>query len=171
MHLTLPRAALQTVALVLLASLWHQDIAAQTSAAEKNARVLRPYMQPYQVTKLEWELLQFNLLWSGSYAPPASHLISYPVIFEYRTNRFRSTFFIVENREYQDPEPWSRLSRLKRESNLQGAVNQLLELLGQSFPELKTNPGLLYIEFKFRQSGGGFVNAAKFENGILAVVE
>ena len=171
MQSTLPRAFSQTFALVLLASTCHQDVYAQQTAAEKNARALRPYMQPYQVTKLEWELLQFNLLWSGSYAPPASHLTSYPVIFDYRTNRFRSTFMIVENREYQDIEPWSRLSRLKRESNLQGAVNQLLELLGQSFPELKKNPGLLYVEFKFRQSGGGFVNAAKFENGNLSVIE
>lgn len=154
-----------------MTALWHPIAASQANAAERNAKVLRPYMQPYQLTKLEWELLQFNLLWSGSYAPPASYLTSYPVIFDYRASRFRSLLGITESREYQDPDPWSRLSRVKRESILQGAVDHLREILGQSFPEVKTKGELLFIEFKFRQPGGGFVNAAKFENGTLTLSE
>lgn len=154
-----------------MTALWHQSAASQASVAERNAKALRAYMQPYQPTKLEWELLQFNLLWAGSYVPPASYLTSYPVIFDYRASRFRGLVGITENREYQDPDSWSRLSRVKRESILQGAVDQLRELLGQSFPEVKTKGELLFIEFKFRQPGGGFVNAAKFENGTLTISE
>ena len=148
-----------------------QLAAAQSTQADRNARSLRPYMQPYQVTKLEWELLQFNLLWSGSLSNSGTYLTSFPVIFDHRVMRFRSFFRISETREFQDPEPWSRLTRLKRESVLQGGVDQLRELLGQNFPEVKARPELLFIEFKFSQSGGGIVNAAKFENGTLTLAE
>ena len=132
---------------------------------------MRGYMQPHAVTKLDWELLQFNLLWAGAYAAPASYLNSYPLIFDYKTMRFRTVLNIVERREYQDPDPWSRLSRIKRESVLQGAVDQLRELLTLSFPEVKSKPELLLIEFKYKQSEGSFVNAAKYENGTLFLVE
>ena len=167
MHPTTPLLVLVS----LMTALWHPSAASQANAAERNARALRSYMQPYHPTKLEWELLQFNLLWAGSYAPPASYLTSFPVIFDHRASRFRSFLSITESREYQDPDLWSRLSRVKRESILQGAVDQLRELLGQSFPEVKTKDELLLIEFKFRQPGGGFVNAAKFENGTLTLSE
>lgn len=144
---------------------------AQSAEKDRNARSLRAYMQPYQVSKLEWELLQFNLLWSGSFTNPGSYLTSYPVVFDYRTMRFRVFFSISETREYQDPELWSRLIRIKRESILQGGVDQLRDLLGQTFPEVKAKPELLFVEFKFRQSGGGAVNAATFENGTLKLAE
>lgn len=156
---------------MLLTAFQHPDAMAQSSSSDKNAKVLRPYLQPYQPTKLEWELLQFNLNWSGSYAPPSSYLTSFPVFFDYRASRFRTYLSITETREYQDPVPWSRLARVKKESILQGAVDQIRDLLGQSFPEVKSRPELLFIEFKFRQSGGGVVNAAKFENGALTLVE
>jgi len=60
---------------------------------------------------------------------------------------------------------------VKRESILQGAVDHLKELLALTFPEVKTKPELLFIEFKFRQGGGAMVNAAKFENGTLILNE
>ena len=64
-----------------------QLAAAQSTQADRNARSLRPYMQPYQVTKLEWELLQFNLLWSGSLSNSGTYLTSFPVIFDHRVNQ------------------------------------------------------------------------------------
>ncbi len=159
----------------LLVAVWlvcgSERASAQGTQADRNARALRAYMQPYQVTKLEWELLQFNLSWSGSYSPSASYLASFPVIFDYRAMRFRTLFTISERRDYQDPEPWSQLSRVKRESILQGGVDQLRDLLGQSIAEVKSRPELLLIEFKFKQTGGGFVNAAKLENGTLTLAE
>lgn len=158
--------------ILLLLLIWDSNIAlAQTAQKDANARALRGYMQPYQVTKLEWELLQFNLVWSGSYSTPASYLTSYPVFFDNRSMRFRTIFNITERREYQDPDLWSQLSRVKRESILQGAVDQLRDLLGQSFSEVKSRPELLFIEFKFKHGGGGFVNAARFENGTLTLAD
>ena len=42
---------------------------AQSSQIDRNKNTLRSYMQPHQVTRLEWELLQFNLHWSGLLEP------------------------------------------------------------------------------------------------------
>jgi hypothetical protein len=146
-------------------------VAAQTASQDQNARVLRKYMQPYAVTRLDWEVLQFNLSWMGAYTSPASHLNSMQVLFDYKNMRFRTFFRISERRDYQDPEVWSQLSRAKRESILQGAVNELRDLLSQSFPEIGGRPELIFIEFKYKQGGGGFVNIAKYENGTLSLIE
>jgi hypothetical protein len=143
---------------------------AQVVKNEQNAKALRPYFVPQQITRLDWEILQFNLLWAGSFSTPGSYLTSYPVFFDPKTSRFRAVFAITERRDYQDSETWSSLSKLKRESVLRGAVDHLKELLGQSFPEVKSQPTLLLVEFTYRQ-GGGAVEAARFENGMLVVRE
>lgn len=143
---------------------------AQSQKNEQNAQDLRPYLMPQKVTRLDWDLLQFNLLWAGSFSNPGSYLTSYPVLFDPKTFRFRTVFAVAERREYQDPEPWSSLSKLKRESVLRGALDHLKELLGESFPEVKSKPALLLIEFTYRQ-GGGAVEVARFENGVLVVRE
>ena len=83
----------------LLIALSLAAFAATPTAAqpiEQNARAMRPYMQPYQVTKLEWELLQFNLLWSGSFSAPGSYFTSYPVLFDQKGMRFRTFLAISE---------------------------------------------------------------------------
>lgn len=134
----------------LLTVVWPGILYAQTPTTEQNAKALRPYLAPQQVTRLDWELLQFNLLWAGSFSTPGSYLTSYPVLFDRKTSRFRAVFAIAERREYQDPEPWSNLSKLKRESVLRGGVDHLRELLGQSFPEVKSQPSLLLVEFMYR---------------------
>lgn len=143
---------------------------AQVLKSEQNAKSLRPYLAPQQITRLDWELLQFNLHWPGSFSTPGSYLTSYPVFFDPKTSRFRAVLTIAERREHQDPEPWSTLSKLKRESVLRGAIDHLKEMLGQSFPEVKSQPALLLVEFTYRQ-GGGAVEAARFENGMLSIRE
>ncbi|MBD5803119.1 hypothetical protein AZOA_25540 [Azoarcus sp. Aa7] len=163
-----PMTLVLSAAIVLLApSLSH----AQASTADQNARTLGKYMVHQQITRLEWELLQFNLLWAGSYSTPGSYLNSYPVYFDQKAMRFTTVFGVSERRESQDPDPWSSLSRLKRESILQGAINQLRDLLAQTFPEVKSSPGVLLIEFRYRQGSGGFVNAARYDNGTLTLNE
>jgi hypothetical protein len=143
---------------------------AQSQKNEQNTQALRPYLMPQKVTRLDWDLVQFNLLWAGSFSNPGSYLTSYPVQFDPKTFRFRAIFSVAERREYQDPEPWSSLSKLKRESVLRGALDHLKELLGKSFPEVKSKQGLLLVEFTYRQ-GGGAVEIARFENGVLMVRE
>ncbi|PKO72395.1 MAG: hypothetical protein CVU20_02470 [Betaproteobacteria bacterium HGW-Betaproteobacteria-14] len=117
------------------------------SPRDQNMRALKPYMTSRTISTLEWELLQFNLLWQGSFVGEINHITSYPVIFDPKTMRFRATFAIQEKREYNDPEPFFKLPRARRESILQGAADQLVELLGQSFPEIKNNRSLVYAEF------------------------
>jgi len=136
-----------------------------------NAAVLKQYFEPKSVTRLEWELMEFNILWQGSFTRDASYLTSFPVYFNWKAMRFQTILLVSENREHSDPEPFFRLPRPRRESILQGAVNQLKDLLGSQFPELNSNPKLLYVEFKFRDSGGGSSIVAKYENGSLRFSE
>lgn len=143
----------------------------QVGSAEGNRKALANYMQPYRVTKLDWQLLQFNLIWSGSYTRNGTYLESFPVIFDSRKNRFHAVFGISEVREYQDPEPWSKLSKVRRQSVLQAAVDNLQSLLFQEFPEIRTKSELLYVEFKYRPPGGASVVVARIENGILMLVD
>lgn len=142
----------------------------QTASA--NARALKSYTVPAQISRLEWELIQFNVLWAGSFSPnQGSYFTSYPVAFDYKTFRFRTIVGILERRDYQDPDAWSSLSKLRRESQLREVVEHLTGLLQQSFPELKTRPELLFIEFKYRPGGAAFVTAARYENGTLSLAE
>ena len=119
---------------------------------------------------LEWELVQFNLLWSGSYSGE-NYLTSFPVLFEASNARFRSVFRVQERRDAIDSQPFFSLPRAQRESILKGAVDSLLDLLSSSFPEVKTTPSLLYVQFQFRASGGGFSNVAVDDGGRLILME
>jgi hypothetical protein len=141
------------------------------SQRDQNARALKPYMAARTISTLEWELLQFNLLWQGAFVGSDLYVTSYPVMFDPKAMRFRATFRIQEKREYNDPEPFFKLPRAQRESVLQGAVDHLAELLEHSFPEIRSNRGLIYAEFHFRVSGGGRSIVAKYENGSLSLVE
>lgn len=145
---------------------------ALSQTASANARTLKSYTAPAQINRLEWELIQFNVLWAGSFSTnQGSYFTSYPVAFDYKTFRFRTIVGISERRDYQDPDPWSNLSKLRRESQLREVVEQLTGLLQQSFPELKARPELLFIEFKYRPGGAAFVTAARYENGTLSLAE
>lgn len=160
---------IQTV--ILCAALATSTLAHPQSQRDQNARILKPYMATRVISTLEWELLQFNLAWQGSFVGAVDYVTSYPVGLDPKTMRFRATFTVQEKREYNDPEPFFKLPRAKRESILQGAVDHLVEILGQSFPEIKSNRSLVYAEFWFRSSGGGRSVVAKYENGSLSLTE
>lgn len=160
---------IQTV--ILCAVLATSTLAHPQSQRDQNARVLKPYMATRVISTLEWELLQFNLVWQGSFVGAVDYVTSYPILFDPKAMRFRATFFVQEKREYNDPEPFFKLPRAKRESILKGAVDQLERLLGETFPEIKSNRGLVYAEFAFRSSGGGQSVVAKYENGSLSLTE
>ncbi len=138
---------------------------------DQNARVLKPYMTARVISSLEWDLLQFNLLWQGSFVGSVDYLTSYPVIFEPKTMRFRATFTIQDKREVNDPDPFYKIPRAQRLSITQGAIDQLIQQLGQAFPEVNTNRNLVYAEFWFRSTGGGRSVVGKYENGIVALAE
>jgi hypothetical protein len=162
----------RTIQVAIICAAFATSMHAQAeSQRDQNARVLKPYMATRAISTLEWELLQFNLLWQGSFVGSVGYVTSYPVIFDPKTMRFRATFSVQEKREYNDSEPFFKLPRTKRESVLQGAVDQLVELLGPSFPEIKGNPNLVYAEFWFRTPGSGRSVVAKYENGSLSLAE
>lgn len=160
---------IQTV--IICAAFAASMLASAQSQRDQNARALKPYMATRAISTLEWELLQFNLLWQGSLVGSDHYVTSYPVSFDPKAMRFRATFAVQEKREFNDPEPFFKLPHAKRESILQGAVDQLEGLLGQSFPEIKSNRSLVYAEFWFRSSGSGRSVIAKYENGSLSLAE
>lgn len=160
---------IQTV--ILCIALATSTLAHPQSQRDQNARALKPYMATRVISTLEWELLQFNLLWQGSFVGAVNYVTSYPVLFDPIAMRFRANFFVQEKREHNDPEPFFKLPRAQRESILKGAVDHLEGLLGETFPEVKSNRGLVYAEFWFRSSGGGRSIVAKYENGSLSLTE
>lgn len=166
------RAMKPLLSLVACAVLFLFQGEAVSQTTSTNARALKSYMVPAQISRLEWELIQFNVLWTGSFSSnQGSYFTSYPVAFDYKTFRFRTVVGVSERRDYQDPDPWSSLSKLRRESQLRDVVEQLTGLLQQSFPELKARPEFLFIEFKYRPDGAAFVTVARYENGVLSLAE
>ena len=147
-----------------------QVASAQQSLQSQPSQILKKYLAPRTITELEWELTQFNVYWQGSYAGE-NYLVSFPVHFDARKSRFRALFRVQERRDVRDPQPFFSLPRPRRESILRGAVDDLVDLLAQSFPEIKATPSLVYVEFKFRASGGGSSNVAVYENGRLTLSE
>jgi hypothetical protein len=141
-------------------------------ARDQNTRALKQYLAPRQVTTLEWELLQFNLTWNGSYDGRSNYVGSHPLYFDRESMRFRTVFTVQEKRESNDLEPWFQLPRARRESIMQGAIDVLLLLLMEYFPEVKSRPALVYAEFWLHPNGDrGRSTLAKFENGTLLVTE
>ena len=157
--------------LSIIATLAAASASAQAPSQAENAKALRPYMAPRAVSRLEWDLMQFNMLWAGSFDGSAGYLTSFPVIFDEKRMRFHAVLHISEIREYKDPDPWSGLPRIKKESVLQGAVDHLLAMLEKHFPEVRSRPTLLLIEFKYGLASGGSINAARYDGGRLTLSE
>lgn len=136
-----------------------------------NAAELKKYFEPKSVTELEWQLMSFNIYWQGAFVGSSDYITSNPVHFDFKAMRFVSSFRVSDKRESRDPEPFFRLPRHRREAILQSGVNYLKDLLARFFPELAANPGLLYVEFQFRISGGGSSTVASYEKGTLILSE
>ena len=83
---------------------------------------------------------------------------------------FHASFMVFKKK---DPQGKSFLSlpRPERESILNGAVETLSNLLSDYFPEIKTYPSLLDIQFRFHVKGGSFSNIAEYKNGKLIINE
>lgn len=89
-----------------LAAIIVATVAYSQSARDQHSRLLKPYLTPRTVTNLEWDLLQFNMLWQGSHSGDVSYLTSFPVIFDPKAMRFRATFAVQEKRTYDEPSPF-----------------------------------------------------------------
>lgn len=71
-----------SASLILLLAMANATPALAQSFRDKNARILKPYLEVRPITALEWDLLQFNLSWQGAYDGNLSYLTSSPVFFE-----------------------------------------------------------------------------------------
>lgn len=135
-----------------------------------NGMELNKYFEPKSITKLDWELMTFNLWWQGAFEGDTDYVTSFPVVFDVRLMRFTTTFRVSEKRNFTDPESFFRLPRARREAILQNCVNHLQSSLAIPFPEVKANPRLIYAEFQFFISGGSSL-IARYENGIMTLIE
>lgn len=156
--------------LLLLALAFSASCFAQSSK-EQNQRSLKKYFQSRVVTELDWELMYFNIHWQGAYTGSVDYLTSTPVSWDVNSARFRAGFRVQDRRDYRDTRPFFSMSKPEREAILRGAIESLTALLSQFFPEVSGNPGLVYVEFKFAASTGGFSNVAVYENGRLVFSE
>jgi len=140
------------------------------SATTATPAALKKYSRPYTPTRLEWNLLQVNFAWIGSFRGPetGSYITSAQII--YRTDRqaFYTAFNVGERRDPSDPERFSSLTVLRQRAVLQEGIDQAIGILKTFFPELERQPELLLVEFWY--SGGvvgGRTLVASYEKGVL----
>lgn len=139
----------------------------QTAVVADNASDLRPYLDEYIPTKLEWELLKVNMSWLGSFEGSVDYVNSFKVIFNWRDMQFYTSLRVQNKRSWDDSEPFDRLPNSKKRSILLGPVSYLTSLLSLSFPEIEDNKNLLLIDFVMRFRNGTSVLVATYSNGFL----
>ena len=161
------------VIVILMAGVTGLPVKLWSQERERNAAILKPYLEPETISRLEWQLMNFNISWQGAFTGPASseYITSFPVWFDSRNMRFAARFRVSEKRDYKDPEPFFNLPKSRREAILMEGISALNGLLEQHFPEIKNNAGLLYVDFQFRTRGGGSSILAKYEAGKLSLSE
>lgn len=138
---------------------------AQTASA-----VLESYSRTEKrVTELDWNLLQFNLLWHDSYGD-GEYVKSSPLFFDYQTMMFKANLRVANKRDYKDPEPFLSLPTSSQRAILQGVVDYLLKLLTQQFPKLDSMQSHVQVTFTYRQPGGGSSTVATYSNGQLKLL-
>jgi hypothetical protein len=138
---------------------------------DQNAALLKPYLEPETISRLEWTLMKFNLSWQGAFVGSADYITSLPVWFDYRNMRFVANFRVSEKRDLRDPEPFFNLPKPRREAIMQKGIAYLEDLLGQWFPEIKKDSNLVYAQFQYWNRGGGSSVVAKYEAGRLSLSE
>lgn len=156
--------------IVLFLAMTNPTLTLAQSVKAQNAQILKPYLAVRAISELEWELLQFNLSWHDSFIESVEYLKSYPAGFDYKAMRFQTSISVHDKRHYNDSEPFSGLPEPERKAILQGTVDHFVKLLAHSFPEVKNNPHLIFVKFKFHQIGDSTLTA-KYENGLLSMPE
>lgn len=145
--------------------------AAQSRTTADAPTALRKYLVPYQPTRLEWELVQANQFWAGSFAVNSgSYISSTPIVYRSDRKVFYTVFTVHEERDLHDPDPFSQLPTIKKRSALQSGVDQLVAILKTSFPEIERQPELLVVEFMYAANGGRTA-IARFERGALTLTQ
>ena len=139
-----------------------------TRASDSSDYLNNTYFQPNNVTKLEGNLLQFNLAWHDSYDPSRSYLGSHATFFNYKNRRFHCVMRVQDTRCCRDFEPFCKLPKWKQHAILQESVNHFFSLFLHYFPEMKKHKEGVFIEFIFWPTGTAIAN---YENEKLTFLE
>ena len=121
------------------------------------------------VTELEWNLLQFNLIWHDSYGD-GEYVKSSPVFFDYESMTFEARLRVADKRDFSDPEPFFSLQSSRQEAVLQGVADYLVDLLTVHFPKVVNIQKHVEITFVYMQTGGGSSNVGIYRDGRLTLL-
>jgi len=122
-----------------------------------------------RVTELDWNLLQFNLLWHDSYGD-GEYVKSFPLFFDYESMTFKARLRVTDKRDYLDPEPFLSLPVSRQQAILQGVTDYLLDLLSKNFPRVTSIQRYVEITFEYIQTGGGSSTVGTYRDGRLILL-
>jgi len=122
-----------------------------------------------RVTELDWNLLQFNLLWNDSYGD-GEFVKSSPVFFDFESMTFKARLRVADKRDYRDPEPFLSLPASRQQAVLQGVADYLVDMLAKHFPKVVNIQKHVEITFVYLQTGGGSSTVGTYRDGRLTVL-
>jgi hypothetical protein len=140
---------------------------AQTPAL--NRQVLERYLTQQTISRLDWQLMQFNMSWHDAYPGPGEYLRSFPAWFDSAAMQFKAQFRVKDQRSFDDQEGFFSLPRWRQEAILQNGANDFVELLARFFPEVNTNSALVALDFVATPTAGTPTVVAEFRNGKITL--
>jgi len=160
--------------LMILLAMVSANLTAE-SVIEQNAQIIKPYRKARIISELDWGLLQVNMGWPTKYlSREEQYLEGYQAGFDPRLKRFHTLINVFERRFDGDTATFVSLPKSRQEAILQVAIDRFVALLGIYFPEVKNNHNLIYIEFvrmRLSTKAGKGMHVAKYENGLLTMME
>lgn len=141
-----------------------------TTQTESTVDPLRTYsITEKRVSEVDWNLLQFNLLWHDAYGD-GEYVKSRPVFFDYESMTFKARLRVAEKRWFDDDAPFFSLSESQQRATLQGVSDYLLDLLSKNFPKVSRIEKHLEITFVYLQPGGGSSDVGVYRDGKLIML-
>jgi hypothetical protein len=137
---------------------------------QADAGALQSYAKTEKrVTELDWNLLQFNLLWHDAYGD-GEYVKSSPISFDFESMTFEALLRVADKRDSRDPEPFFSLPPSRQKAELQGVADYLVRLLALHFPKVVNIQKHVEITFVYMQTGGGSSNVGTYRDGRLTVL-
>ena len=128
------------VAIVIVSVLQIDSATTEDHATDAS---LDSYLKPYQITKLDFELLQFNIIWHDSFDGSVDYVTSHPAFYRDDKRAIYCRMRVQEKRFANDREPFSALPEWKRLAILSNVIDHFIALLKHHFPEV-----VLYFTFR-----------------------
>jgi hypothetical protein len=135
-----------------------------------NYELIKPYLKSYDLTHLEYDLLNVNMRWHDSFEGSDNYVNSSSISFDYKRMLFYCGMRVQAKRAYDDLEPFFSQSEWRQKAILQEPIDHMIALLSPSFPEIIDNPQLLLVEYYFYGAGSPAI-IARYEKGKLELLE